>query len=94
MTRKLKNSQGVQVRDYQHHRDYVEEDKVWFQPLNRNAWIGPALVVTQRGQSVYLHTHGDLKKIAAYRVKPFELVNTDEHTYNTKKLCKKMVWKM
>ena len=24
---------------------------------------GPALVVTQRGQSVYLHTHEDLKKI-------------------------------
>ena len=37
--------------------------KFWFQPLNDNAWIGPALVVTQRGQSVYLYTNRDLKKI-------------------------------
>ena len=33
------------------------------------------MVVCQRGQSVYLHTHGDLKKIAACRVKPFRLVD-------------------
>ena len=74
----------MRVRDYQHRRDYVEGDKVWFQPFNENAWIGPPLVVTKRGQSVYLHTHGDLKKIAACRVKPYELVNTDKNTHNTK----------
>ena len=80
MRKKLKDCQNLRVRDYQHRRDYVEGDKVWFQPLNGNAWIGPALVVTQRGQSVYLHTHGDLKKIAACRVKPYKLVNMDEDT--------------
>ena len=53
MRRKLKDCQNLRVRDYQHRRNYVKGDKVWFQPLNRNAWIGPALVVTQRGQSVY-----------------------------------------
>ena len=68
----------------------MEEDKVWFQPLNGNAWIGPALVVTQRGQCVYLHTHGDPKKIAACRVKPFQLVNTDEHTQNTKEVMQEV----
>ena len=78
MRKKLKDCQNLRVRDYQHRRNYVEGDKVWFQPLNGNAWIGPALVVTQRGQSVYLHTHGDLKKITACRVKLFELVNTNE----------------
>ena len=78
MRKKLKDCQNLRVRDYQHRRDYVEGDKVWFQPLNGNVCIRPALVVTQRGQSVYLHTLGDLKKIAACRVKPFELVNTDE----------------
>ena len=66
--KKLRDYQGEQIQDYQTCREYIEGDKVWFQPLNGNAWIGPALVVTQRGQSVYLHTHGDLKKIAAYRV--------------------------
>ena len=75
MRKKLKDCQDVRIRDYQHCKDYVEGDKVCFQPLNGNAWIGPAMVVTQRGQSVYLHTHSDLKKIAACRVKPYELVN-------------------
>ena len=56
--------------------------------LNGNAWIGRALVVTQRGQSVYLHTHGDLKKIAACRVKPFELVNSGENILKTKEVMK------
>ena len=88
MRNKLKDCKNVRVRDYQHRRDYVVGDKVWFQPLNGNAWIGPALVVTQRGQSVYLHTHGDLKKIAACRVKPYELVNTDENASNTKEVMK------
>ena len=82
MRKKLKDCQNLRIRDYQHRRDYVEGDKVWFQPLNGNAWIGPALVVTQRGWSVYLHTHGDLKKIAACRVKPYELVNTEETRTN------------
>lgn len=54
--------------------------------MNGNTWIRPALVVTQRSKSVYLHTHGDLKKIVARRVKPFELVNTDEYTHNTKEV--------
>ena len=49
--------------------------------MNGNVWIGPVLVLTQSGQSVYLHTHGDLKKIAACRVKPFELVDTEENEH-------------
>ena len=70
MRKKLKDCQNLRVRNYQYHSKYVEGNKVWYQPLNGNAWIRQALVVTQRGQSVYLHTHGDLKKIAACRVKP------------------------
>ena len=37
MRRKLKGCKGVRVQDYQHHRNYVEGNQVWFQPLNRNA---------------------------------------------------------
>ena len=44
--------------------------------------------VTKRGQSVYLHTHGDKKKIAACRVKPFELVNFDKDTLKIKEVMK------
>ena len=75
MRQKLKECQDVRVNEYQHRGNYVEGDKVWFQPLNRNAWIGLAAVMCQQGQSVYLHTQGDLKKIAACRVKPFELID-------------------
>ena len=39
----------------------------------------------QRGQSVYLHTHSDLKKIAACQVKPFELIDRDEDSVPDKK---------
>ena len=34
---------------------------------------------------MYLHTHGDLKKIAACHVKPFELVSQDEDSALEKK---------
>ena len=79
MRQKLKDCPNIQIRQYQHWEDYIEGDKVWFQPLNGNAWIGPALVVTQQGQSVYLHTHGVLKKIEACRVKPYKLVEIQEN---------------
>ena len=75
MRKKLKDCQNIRVRDYQHCRDYVEGDKVWFQSLNGNTWLESALVVTQRGQSIYFHTH--LKKIAAYRFQLYELIHTE-----------------
>ena len=34
MREKLKDCQNLRIRDYQHRRDYVEGNKVWFQPLN------------------------------------------------------------
>ena len=53
----------------------MESDQVWFQPLNGNSWLGPVAVLCQRGQSVWLHAHGDVKKVAACPVKPIELVD-------------------
>ena len=55
----------------------MKGDKVWFQPLNRNSWLGPAAVLCQIGQSIWLLTHGDVKKVAACRVKPFQLVDRE-----------------
>ena len=43
--------------------------------LNANAWLGPTAVLCHSGQSVWLHTHGDIKNVAACRVKPFQLVD-------------------
>ena len=75
MRKKLQECQNIRVNEYQNIGNYLEGDKVWFQPLNGNAWLRPVVVVCQRGQSVYLHTHGDLKKIAACRVKPYQLID-------------------
>ena len=35
-----------------------------------------------------MSTHGDLKKIAACKVKPYELVNSDKETHTTKEVMK------
>ena len=77
MRKKLKDCQGIRVQAYQHMRDYVEGDKVWYQPQNGNSWLGPASVLCQRGPSVWLHTNGDIKKVAACKVRPYELVDTE-----------------
>ena len=75
MRKKLKECQGYRIPEYHHTRNYVEGDKVWYQPLNGIAWFGPAAVLCQRGASVWLHAQGDIKKVAASRVKPYKLVD-------------------
>ena len=55
----------------------MEGDKVWYQPQGGNSWLGPASVLYQRGQSVRLHTNGDIKKVAACKVRPYELIDTE-----------------
>ena len=75
MRQKLQDCQKFRTSSYNHTGGFVEGDKVWFQPLNGTSWLGPAAVVCQRGQSVWLHTHGDLKKVAVCRVTLFELVD-------------------
>ena len=77
MRKKLKECQDYRIPAYIHQRNYVEGDKVWYQPLNGNAWFGPAAVLCQRGATVWLHSQGDIKKVAASRVKPYDLVEED-----------------
>ena len=65
MRQKLQDFQKFRTQSYNHTGGFIEGDKVWFQPLNGTFWLGPAAVICQRGQSMWLHTHGDLKKVAA-----------------------------
>ena len=85
MQRKFKECQGVWTQAYQHQGGFAEGDKVWFQPLNGNSWLGPAMILCQRGQSVWLQTHGYIKKIAACWVKLFEFVDIDSFTKESAK---------
>ena len=71
-------------------RYYVEGDKVWYQPQNGNLWLGPVSVLCQRGQSVWLHAGGDIKKLAACKVRPYELVDA-ENLQDTQESPKKKV---
>ena len=73
--------------EYQHVGDYKEGDKVWFQQRDANAWFGPALVLCQQGQSVWLHSQGDIKKVAVCKVKKYKLKDRDNNsdTYKDKK---------
>ena len=75
MRRKLKECQGIRVQSYQHLDEYMEGDLVWYQPLNKNSWLGPVAVLCQRGQSVWVHTVRDIKKVASCKVKPFQFVD-------------------
>ena len=91
MRKKLKECQGIRTQAYQHMKDYVEGDKVWYQPLNGNSWLGPALVLCPRGQSVWLHTNGDIRKVAACKVRPYELINTQDSQDSQSQSKKKKV---
>ena len=84
MNCKLKEYQGIRVQVYQHLDEYIEGDLVWYQPLNSNSWLGPAAVLCQRGQSVWIHSAGDIKKVASCRMKPFQRVDRDEKKNSTK----------
>ena len=44
MKKKLKECQGLRIQAYQHLNNYIEGDKVWYQPMNANSWLGPAFV--------------------------------------------------
>lgn len=77
MRQKLKDCQKFRMKAYQHLGQYIDGHLVWFQHLNGNAWLGPAAVLCHRGQSVWIHTHGDVKKMAACHVKPYQLINRE-----------------
>ena len=71
----------MRTQAYQHIGDYVEGDKVWYQPLNGTSWLGPVSVLCQRGQSVWIHTNGDIRKVAACKTKPYELIDRESQEY-------------
>ena len=54
---------------------------MWYQPLNANSWLGLAIVLCHRGQTVWLLANGEIKKFAAYEVKLYKLIerNTDDN---------------
>merc|ERR1712115_586844 len=71
--KKLKDCQGIRVRNFQHQGNYIAGDKIWFQYKDGNAWHGPAEVIYQKGNSILIYSNRDVKKVAACRAKPYDL---------------------
>ena len=82
---KLKECQGVRVRSYQHQENYIAGDKVWYQYKDGNAWHGPGEVIYHKGNAVFIHSNGDVKKVAVCKVKPFELKERTEEKKEEKR---------
>ena len=53
---------------------------VWFQYKDGLAWHGPGEVIYQKGNAVFIHSNGDVKKVAACKVKPYELKERKEES--------------
>ena len=53
-----------------------------------NSWIRPAVVLCQQGQSIWLHKNGDIKRVAACKVKPYKLVDREAIQENSKEVSK------
>ena len=81
---KLKDCQGIWVRSYQHQGNYIARDKVWYQYKDGNAWHGPAEVIYQKGNAIFIHSNGDVKKIAACKIKPYDLRERTEEENDPK----------
>ena len=66
---KLKECQGIRVRSYQNQEKYISGDKVWYQYKDGNAWHGPGEVIYHKGNAVFIHSNGDVKKVEVCKVK-------------------------
>ena len=80
MRNKLKDCQRLRVMQYQHRRPFIQGDKVWYQHKDCNAWLGPAEVHSQQGQSVWIYSMGDIRKVAACKVKPYDVEEFESKT--------------
>ena len=49
--------------------------------MHGNSWLGPAVVLCQRGQSVWIHTNGDIRKVVACKVKPYKFIDRESEEY-------------
>ena len=45
-----------------------------YQYQDSNAWMGPEVMISHKHNTVRIHTNGDIKKVAACRVKPYGFI--------------------
>ena len=62
----------------------MQGNKVWVQYKDGLAWHGPGEVIYHKGNAVFIHSNGDVKKVAACKVKPYELKERKEESKGEK----------
>ena len=67
------------MRKYKHRGQYLEGGNFWYQNQDSNAWLGPAEVVNPSENKVWLYMNGNMLKVTACRVKPYELIPREEN---------------
>ena len=58
---------------------------VWYQYKDGNVQHGPGEVIYQKGNAVFIHSNGDVKKVAMCKVKPYELKERNEEKNEEKR---------
>ena len=66
------------MRNYQQKGQYLEVNRVWYQHQDSIAWLEPADVVCHQENMVWLYNIGNMQKVAACKVKPYEVVSREE----------------
>ena len=51
--------------------------KYWHQDLN--AWLGHAEVIYHKENKVWIYLNGNVQKVVAVKVKPYELLSKEEY---------------
>ena len=78
MRTKLKECVKERSYQYQKLNPYVSGERVWYQNEDKNAWLGPAEVITHKGNTVWIIAGGNVKKVAEHCVQPFDVRVEDE----------------
>ena len=86
---KIKRAGNIRSNEI-NNRYYVEGDEVFFQEMDKKAWLGPVKVFCHRGRDVYLFVNGNIRKVASCKVKPFKTASeSDKDECDDKVDCKK-----
>ena len=73
---------------YQQEDPYIEGYNVWHENNDGKSWCGPASVHYQKGRSVWIYSMGEMKKVAACKVKLYGLVHRDQGDLSVDGACK------
>ena len=64
---KIKRAGNIRSNEI-NNRYYVEGDEVFFQEMDKKAWLGPVKVFCQRGRDIYIFVNQDVRRFSTVRI--------------------------